>query len=63
MIRCIWVCKDDVLLTLVVFAQKVFPALVKYAQEHGEKGNIPVVVTTCSIEKQTCTHYAVRVTC
>jgi hypothetical protein len=36
---------------------KVFPAMLKYAREHGEEGNHPVIATTCSIKQGMCTHY------
>mmetsp|Transcript_4557 Transcript_4557/g.7894 ORF Transcript_4557/g.7894 Transcript_4557/m.7894 type:complete len:81 (-) Transcript_4557:54-296(-) len=32
--------------------------MLKYAKEKGEPGNVPVVITTCSIRQQMCTHYA-----
>mmetsp|Transcript_12683 Transcript_12683/g.29454 ORF Transcript_12683/g.29454 Transcript_12683/m.29454 type:complete len:175 (-) Transcript_12683:57-581(-) len=37
---------------------KVIPGLRKYAEEKGEQGNVPVVVTTCNVVEQMCTHYA-----
>jgi hypothetical protein len=30
------------------------------AKEKGEEGNIPVVISTCSLRDNMCTHYAVR---
>ena len=33
----------------------------KLAVEKGEAGNVPVVISMCSIKDEMCTHYAVRV--
>mmetsp|Transcript_36047 Transcript_36047/g.52833 ORF Transcript_36047/g.52833 Transcript_36047/m.52833 type:complete len:285 (+) Transcript_36047:116-970(+) len=45
-------------ISILIHSYKVFPAMIKYAKEHGEKGNSPVMLTTCSIKQQMCTHYA-----
>lgn len=42
----------------LILSYKVIPALRKYAEENGEAGNVPVVLTTCSEKEQMCTHYA-----
>lgn len=42
------------------FHIQIIPALRKYAAERGEKGNVPVVISTCSPRQYMCTHYAVR---
>jgi hypothetical protein len=49
-------------LTPVVSAQ-IIPGLRKYAAEHGDKGNVPIVMSTCSPSEGMCTHYAVRARC
>lgn len=41
----------------LIHSYKVFPAMLKYGKEHGKNGSKPVVVTTCSIKQQMCTHY------
>ena len=30
----------------------------RLAKEKGEKGNVPLVISSCSKEQQMCTHYA-----
>ena len=39
--------------------EQVFPAIRKYAKEHGASGLVPVVVSTCNIAESMCTHYVV----
>jgi hypothetical protein len=41
---------------------QIIPAMRKLAVEKGEEGNVPVVITMCSIKDEMCTHYAVRAT-
>lgn len=42
----------------LITSYKIIPTLRKYAQENGEKGSVPVVVSTCSETQRMCTHYA-----
>mmetsp|Transcript_50216 Transcript_50216/g.151157 ORF Transcript_50216/g.151157 Transcript_50216/m.151157 type:complete len:111 (-) Transcript_50216:507-839(-) len=37
---------------------QVFPALIKFARAHGAEGPSVVMSTTCSIDQQICTHFA-----
>ena len=41
------------------FTIQVFPALREHAKKNMEPGVVPVVLTTCNIEKNLCTHYVV----
>lgn len=41
----------------LIFTYKVLPALRKYGMEHSHKGSPVVVITTCSIQDEMCTHY------
>jgi len=42
----------------LTLSYKIIPALRKYAIKNGEKGNIPVVISSCNASQQMCTHYA-----
>jgi len=42
----------------LTFSYKILPAMQKWAAEHIEDGGPSIVVTTCSIKQQMCTHYA-----
>lgn len=44
--------------SLLITSYRIIPALRKYAAERGEKGNVPVVISTCSPRQYMCTHYA-----
>jgi hypothetical protein len=41
---------------------QIIPKMRQLAAEKGEEGNVPVVISTCSIRESMCTHYAVRST-
>jgi len=45
-------------LSALIFSYKILPKLRALAVEKGESGNIPVVISHCSIEQEMCTHYA-----
>lgn len=52
--------KTYTFLQCIVLGLKVFPAIRKYAKEHGASGLVPIVMTTCDIKQSICTHYVVR---
>mmetsp|Transcript_12606 Transcript_12606/g.34730 ORF Transcript_12606/g.34730 Transcript_12606/m.34730 type:complete len:396 (-) Transcript_12606:287-1474(-) len=43
----------------LIHSYKIIPALRQLGVEHGEEGNVPVVITNCSIKQKMCIHYVV----
>jgi len=41
----------------LIHSYKIIPALRQLGVEHGEEGNVPVVITNCSIKQKMCIHY------
>jgi len=46
------------IISALVHSYKIMPQLLKYSNEHGSKGNFPLTISTCNVEKRICTHYA-----
>lgn len=49
---------NDGVVAALVQSYKIIPALRDYAKKNGRDGSVPVVISTCSIKQQMCTHYA-----
>lgn len=48
---------SDGFLSGLVFSYKIIPEMRKLAAERGEPGNVPVVISQCSVRGKECTHY------